>query len=321
MKRTNRLLLPLMILLLPATARGVERDVIYSLPAITVVASGQGETPADPGNYQPAFTLVVGPEKGHWRSTALPPQKPFPPPLITAPPLTTVSLPDRSRQGLTAIPRAVPLFTTFPALLTFDDGPNPKVTPELIRYLKKAGLTDTIFFFVGERMSAFPHLVRMVARAGFPIGYHSMNHRNMINWPAWRIRQDIRQFKKVLNDILGYPYPLVWGRPPYGGLVTGRRRIPSNGGFHSNRLVNRVAESIHAAFEAENLLVMLWDVDTEDWKRPLESRLISRRFLPGRRQIWLFHEYRKTDILRKLPELLWRFQEMIAERARRAVAG
>lgn len=316
MNRAHVSLIVLFALLFPVLSRAQAAETIYALPTVTVIATEAHDPSDDAPVSLPSFAVVAGPEWPSLRIDELP--------LHLGPParesIRTALLHHRSGLGLTPDDRVVPLFTSFPALLTFDDGPNPLVTPELIGHLQRAGLTDTIFFFVGERMAKFPHLVRRVARAGFPIGYHSMTHDSMVHWSEWQIRKDIRRFKEVLNGILGYEYPLIWGRPPYGGIVKpGEQSLAHRP--HSRRLIDRVAENIHSAFAAEDLGMMLWDVDTQDWKRPLKPRLVTNQFTPERRQIWLFHEYLKTDILIRLPDLLWRFQEMIVRLAQGAATG
>ena len=62
--------------------------------------------------------------------------------------------------------------------LTFDDGPNPAWTPQLLDVLAKHGVKAT-FFMVGSFAEAEPELVRRVAEAGHLIGNHSWSHPNL----------------------------------------------------------------------------------------------------------------------------------------------
>ena len=204
---------------------------------------------------------------------------------------------------------SVPQFAQSPVLLTFDDGPHPRVTPVLLKYLQAAGIRDTIFFFVGQRMRQYPDLVRQVAAAGYPIGYHSMDHRNLAQSNTAAVSQDIQKFKTLLNKILGYPYPLAVGRPPYGGSVSkGQASVRANEQTSAAWGKYRIAPSLSSAFKAHGLEMLLWDVDTKDWKRPLNPSLVDKRFKPGKRQIWLLHEFPKTRVTKALPSLLRRFQ-------------
>jgi peptidoglycan/xylan/chitin deacetylase (PgdA/CDA1 family) len=59
--------------------------------------------------------------------------------------------------------------------LTFDDGPDPEVTPAVLDLLKRHGATAT-FFVVGERVARHPELVAEVARRGHRVENHSFGH-------------------------------------------------------------------------------------------------------------------------------------------------
>lgn len=60
-------------------------------------------------------------------------------------------------------------------LLTFDDGPTPDVTPEVLDRLAGAG-ARALFFVVGKRLAAAPGLLRRVVEAGHAVGNHSWHH-------------------------------------------------------------------------------------------------------------------------------------------------
>ncbi|MEZ5321222.1 MAG: polysaccharide deacetylase family protein [Microthrixaceae bacterium] len=59
--------------------------------------------------------------------------------------------------------------------LTFDDGPDPRYTPEVLRMLKGFGATAT-FFIIGSNAAADPSLLRTVIDAGHSIGNHTYDH-------------------------------------------------------------------------------------------------------------------------------------------------
>ena len=58
--------------------------------------------------------------------------------------------------------------------LTFDDGPNPKVTPLVLDILDKFGVKAT-FFWVGENVKKYPEVFREVKRRGHTVGNHTFN--------------------------------------------------------------------------------------------------------------------------------------------------
>lgn len=69
--------------------------------------------------------------------------------------------------------------------LTFDDGPHPESTPELIRLLGIHGVRAT-FFVVGRRVHAHPDLIRNILDAGHTLGNHSFEHDH---WMAFKGKQ------------------------------------------------------------------------------------------------------------------------------------
>ncbi|NSX15226.1 MULTISPECIES: polysaccharide deacetylase family protein [Cupriavidus] len=87
--------------------------------------------------------------------------------------------------------------------LTFDDGPNPAVTPRVLDLLDQHGASAT-FFCIGERAAAHPALVREIVRRGHAVENHSMSHRLHFSLfgPA-RIQREIAAAQQVLAQITG----------------------------------------------------------------------------------------------------------------------
>lgn len=210
----------------------------------------------------------------------------------------------------------------FKGVLTFDDGPHPSTTPSLVDSLVDAGVSDAIFYFVGYRMLEYPELVSLVIDAGFEVGYHSMFHQNLAELSTNEIRDDIRRFKLLMNEVLGYRAELTLGRPPFGGMrahgVTKFRQLEVAGTLATiklDRAISRdlVSASIVEAFEAEGLKLMLWNVDFDDWEQEIDVDYAIAKHSPGTRQIWLMHErpvdwrtYRTFDnrLTKHVPRLL-----------------
>ena len=93
--------------------------------------------------------------------------------------------------------------------LTFDDGPNPRVTPRVLRVLKEHHALAT-FFMVGELAQQHPEVVRCVAEAGHAIGNHSWSHPSFRLISARERREQIRACERALH-----PYGQKLIRPPY----------------------------------------------------------------------------------------------------------
>jgi len=97
--------------------------------------------------------------------------------------------------------------------LTFDDGPNPAVTPRLLDALAKANVRAT-FFLIGGFVRQCPELVREIAAAGHLVGNHTMTHP----WLAWqterRIREELGGASAAIEDVMGEP--VRYFRAPHG---------------------------------------------------------------------------------------------------------
>ncbi len=97
--------------------------------------------------------------------------------------------------------------------ITFDDGPHPEGTPEVIRILDEHGVTAT-FFLVGERVDAEPTLAAEIAAAGHRIALHCYQHRNALRLTGGQIREDIARAKESIHSATGVECDLQ--RAPLG---------------------------------------------------------------------------------------------------------
>jgi peptidoglycan/xylan/chitin deacetylase (PgdA/CDA1 family) len=101
--------------------------------------------------------------------------------------------------------------TTEPiAALTFDDGPDPTSTPDVLRLLARYDVKAT-FFMVGAAAYRHPDLVRQVAEAGHVIANHSWDHSSFVTLSGRQRRTQIRACQRVIK-----PYGVRLFRPPFG---------------------------------------------------------------------------------------------------------
>jgi peptidoglycan/xylan/chitin deacetylase (PgdA/CDA1 family) len=140
--------------------------------------------------------------------------------------------------------------------LTFDDGPNPALTPQLLKLLERYS-TRATFFLVGRVARACPELVREIADRGHSIGNHTETHANLAWLPPGRIADELRACQESILAALGRgddAAPICM-RPPFGyrgpQLWTAIRRAG----------LQRVA---------------MWSLTSYDWKPQPVSRLIER---------------------------------------------
>ncbi len=96
--------------------------------------------------------------------------------------------------------------------ITFDDGPDPVVTPRVLDRLDELRIRAT-FFPLGSRAAHEPELVAEIARRGHVVGTHGYEHRHhLFRGPAW-IRRDLARACETMH-VAGFPP--TWYRPAYG---------------------------------------------------------------------------------------------------------
>ena len=97
--------------------------------------------------------------------------------------------------------------------LTFDDGPDPDITPAVLDALGETGARGT-FFLVGGSVLEHPGIVRMIAEGGHQIGNHSMTHHRMIFMKRKEVEEEIDSVQGAVEDAAGV-VPVLF-RPPHG---------------------------------------------------------------------------------------------------------
>ena len=89
--------------------------------------------------------------------------------------------------------------------LTFDDGPDPAVTPYVLDLLDRHGATAS-FFCIGRRVAAHPDLVRDIVRRGHSVENHSLRHSYCFAFGGpLRLLREVRQTQRVIGEIATAP--------------------------------------------------------------------------------------------------------------------
>lgn len=87
--------------------------------------------------------------------------------------------------------------------LTFDDGPDPDITPQVLAILQAHG-AHASFFVIGERAAAHPELVREMARCGHSVENHSLRHSAFFGFFGWRaLKRDIGATQELIAGLIG----------------------------------------------------------------------------------------------------------------------
>jgi peptidoglycan/xylan/chitin deacetylase (PgdA/CDA1 family) len=87
-------------------------------------------------------------------------------------------------------------------VLTFDDGPMPGKTPDILKALDRRGVKAT-FLMVGQMANSYPDLVRQVAAHGHTIGTHTQSHSNLVSMPFDRAVAQIDRGRHSIASALG----------------------------------------------------------------------------------------------------------------------
>ncbi|SET54471.1 Peptidoglycan/xylan/chitin deacetylase, PgdA/CDA1 family [Oceanobacillus limi] len=126
--------------------------------------------------------------------------------------------------------------------LTFDDGPDPRFTPEILDVLKANDIQAT-FFLMGARAKAYPELVARIIEEGHIIGNHTYWHPNLVEQAdIATLEREVNHTEETLAELSGYRTKLF--RAPYGFLY--------------NDLVEKLAEMDYT--------IVGWSVDSLDWQ-------------------------------------------------------
>ena len=86
--------------------------------------------------------------------------------------------------------------------LTFDDGPHPQMTPQVLAALKEAGVPAT-FFMVGTMLEKYPEVARQVAAEGHEIGGHSHSHKPLTSRTREQVREEIMRTQAAIRQVAG----------------------------------------------------------------------------------------------------------------------
>ncbi len=159
--------------------------------------------------------------------------------------------------------------------LTFDDGPDPASTPELLRLLATHRIPAT-FFITGKKAAAHPELIREIVEQGHTVGNHSYSHDIFIMFKGRRALQ--REIETTQSILHAYGIRSFAFRPPVGITNPLLKRILRKTGMYTvnfscraldvgNRRVKQLAEKILKRIQPDDI-VILHDI------RPKEEPLL-----------------------------------------------
>ena len=132
--------------------------------------------------------------------------------------------------------------------LSFDDGPDPRYTPQLLDGLAQRKVKAS-FFLTGKKAEEYPELVKRLQEEGHLIGNHTYSHLQLTRNNREQFKQELEKTNGIIEQITGEEVLFV--RPPYGCW--------------------------EKSLEEElNLFPVLWNIDPLDWCSSDASRIVER---------------------------------------------
>lgn len=152
--------------------------------------------------------------------------------------------------------------------LTFDDGPHPQYTPEILDLLNEYNIKAT-FFVLGQFAAKYPEIIKRQAREGHEIGNHTYSHINIKKVSLQKFKEEFDETQNIIYSLTGIESKVF--RPPYG--------------YYDETKIKTIDQTCN---------VILWSSrqDSKDWSNPKVDKIVSNTILNIENgDIILFHDY------------------------------
>lgn len=146
--------------------------------------------------------------------------------------------------------------------LTFDDGPSPVWTPQILDKLKEKSAKAT-FFMLGEHVLKYPEIARRVADEGHEIGNHTQDHHVLIYYKMDELEKEIKEAEAVIKKVTGQT--TKYFRPPKAWLTNEEKKKIKQMGYET----------------------VLWSLNSKDWVTFDDKYIIK----------YIMHNVRPGDII------------------------
>lgn len=161
--------------------------------------------------------------------------------------------------------------------LTFDDGPHPIFTPEILDILAKYHAKAT-FFVAGNKVERFPEVLKREVKEGHEIANHTFHHVYGNHITSSKLTFELEETDKMIQKYIGFKPSLY--RPV--------------GGIYNDTVINTAIKN------GKEVVLWSWDQDSRDWTNPPASqicRTITKGVRPG--NIILFHDWHGSEFSKK----------------------
>ncbi|GAA4259262.1 bifunctional polysaccharide deacetylase/glycosyltransferase family 2 protein [Dactylosporangium darangshiense] len=158
--------------------------------------------------------------------------------------------------------------------LTFDDGPDPRWTPQLLDLLRQYHAHAT-FFVIGAQVNRYPELVRRMVAEGHEVGVHTFTHPDLSAEPEWRQRLELTLTANAIASATGRAPRLM--RPPYSSTPDA---------------LDTASTAVLRTAAGQGYLAVLADRDTRDWERPGADAIVRAALAgpPGAGSVVMLHD-------------------------------
>lgn len=287
---------------LPRRVRPKPLLVLTLMVLVAVLSSGVLLAVADPG-YVDHLPLALSSAPTH--PTASPGSVPTTPPTFASAATATPQSPPSPQGCVGGVAPAPgqgplgPIYTTHgyagvgnEVALTFDDGPNPSYTPQILADLQTAGVHAT-FFVIGRHAQEHPELVRQEWEDGNAIGNHTFDHEWIPGLSQQKLQQTLDKTATAIREATGDQCLWLF-RPPYGDIApTGAAPTPAPGMPTPTPVRPVPATSTRAwrVIRESGYTPINWDTSGHDWLLPGVGtivRQINGELRPG--AIILMHD-------------------------------
>ncbi|MGW3912837.1 bifunctional polysaccharide deacetylase/glycosyltransferase family 2 protein [Streptomyces sp. NPDC005070] len=142
-------------------------------------------------------------------------------------------------------------------VLTFDDGPTPDWTPEVLKVLAKNDV-DATFFVVGSMVSRYPDVVKKLVNQGNEVGIHTFTHVDLSYQSTARLQRELKQTQLALAGAAGVQTTLF--RAPYSSEISA---------------VDNYSWPVYKELGSLGYTSVFVDTDSDDWKKPGVSKIVQ----------------------------------------------
>lgn len=151
--------------------------------------------------------------------------------------------------------------------LTFDDGPDPVYTSEILDILKEKDVKAT-FFLLGNKMKQNPRLTERIFEEGHCLANHTYSHIDLKEKPLKEILSEIQQTEQIIAGVCGESKKLF--RPPWGHITSSEKGALTKSGYK----------------------IVLWDINSRDYRPGISVNDIVDNIMKnlGDNRIILFHD-------------------------------